>query len=130
MSRSVLLFSVVVLLLLPIPVTADEKVVQIYGLGMSSCASLIQAVRQDSPNVALNHKGRQFPTQAHAYQQWLAGFVSSYNMYSPETGKLGSDTDIDGMMGWIHSYCQRNPTTTVVQAAAQMVRSPEGKSAK
>ena len=127
MSQFIPLSVTVALLSLPIAATADDKQSLIYGLGMSSCGSLVQAFRLDSPNVALNHQGRQFPTQAHAYQQWLAGFVSSYNMYTSQTGKLGPATDIHGLMEWVHSYCQKNTTSTVTQAAVKMVRSLERK---
>ncbi len=127
MSRVILFSIAVALLSLPIAATADDKQSMAYGLGMSSCGSLVQAFRQDSPNVALNHQGLQFPTQAHAYQQWLAGFVSSYNLYTSQTGNLGHGTDIHGLMEWVHSYCQKNTTSTVTQAAVKMVHSLERK---
>ena len=104
-----------------------EKDVHVYGLGMSSCGALIQAFRHDSPNTALNHDGRTFPTTSHAYQQWLAGFVTSYNVHGPSLGALGQSTDIVGLMEWVHSYCQKNPTDLVAQAASKMVLSLDKK---
>lgn len=127
MSQSIRSVFAIVFLSVPVATIAEEKPVHIYGLGMSSCGALVQAFRQDSPNVGLNHQGRMFSTQAHTYQQWLAGFVSSYNMYASGTGSLGRATDIHGLTEWLHSYCKKNPTSTVTQAAAEMVRSLERK---
>jgi len=127
MSRFILFSVAVALLSLPIAATADDKQSMVYGLGMSSCGSLVQAFRQDSPNAVLNYQGRQFPTIAHTYQQWLGGFVSSYNLYTSQTGKLGHGTDIHGLMEWVHAYCKKNTTSTVTQAAVEMVHSLERK---
>lgn len=127
MSQSIRSVFAIVFLSLPVTTTAEDKPIHIYGLGMSPCGTLVQAFRQDSPNVGLNHQGRMFSTQAHTYQQWLAGFVSSYNTYKSETGSLGRATDINGLMEWLHSYCEKNPTSTVIQAADEMVRSLERK---
>ena len=105
----------------------DEKLVHTYGVGMTSCGTLIQSFRDDSPNRALNYDGKSFPTQAHTYQEWLAGFVTAYNMYTSESGNLGSGIDISGLTEWIHSYCEKNPTNSVIQAASSMVVSLERK---
>lgn len=127
MSRSIHALCAIALFVLPFNATADVKPTLVYGLGMSSCGALVQAFREDSPNVGINHEGRMFPIQAHTYQQWLAGFTSSYNLYSSKAGNLGDATDIHGLMEWVHSYCQKNTTSTVVQAATKMVRSLERK---
>lgn len=127
MSQSIRLVFTVVFLSVPVAPIAEEMPVHIYGQGMSSCGALVEAFRQDSPNVGLNHQGRVFPTQAHTYQQWLAGFVSSYNTFVSRTGNLGRATDIHGLTEWLHSYCMKNPTSNVMQAAVELVRSLERK---
>lgn len=127
MSRSIHAVCAIALFALPFTATAEIKPTHVYGLGMSSCGALVQAFRQDSPNEGLNRDGRMFSTQAHTYQQWLAGFVSSYNLYSSKLGNLGDATDIHGLMEWVHSYCKKNTTSTVAQAATEMVRSLERK---
>jgi len=127
MGRPIYVFCAIALSATSVTATADDKLARTYGLGMSSCDALVQAFRQDSPNVGLTHQGRAFPSQAHTYQQWLAGFVSSYNIYISDTGNLGKVTDISGLMEWVHSYCQKHTTSSVMQAATKMIQSLERK---
>ena len=104
---------------------AENKNVRTYGLGMSSCGALVKAFRQDSPDEAINVEGKSYPSNSHAYQQWLAAFVTSYNMYGSGSGSLGNVADIHGYMEWVHSYCKKNPTVEVLVAANEMVKALE-----
>jgi len=101
----------------------DETITFVYGEGNSSCGALVEAFRQGSPNIQLNYQGRQYPTQAHTYQAWLAGFLSAYNMHGSKSGNVGQVTDIHGLMEWVHLYCKNNPTSSVVQASHALVQS-------
>lgn len=52
---------------------------------------------------------------------WLNGFLSGYNVWSPEPGTATSATDMRGMVAWIDNYCRAHPLETVGTAATVLV---------
>lgn len=119
-----ILLSALIALTTPIIAIADDHqfdLVMNYGLGLTSCGELVQAFRDDSPNMAFSAHGRLYPTMPQTYQEWLAGFITAYNIYASKTGDVGRGIDIHGMMEWVRSYCQENPTDFVTTAASKLV---------
>jgi len=77
----------------------------VYGAGIHSCGSYVQAFRTGDPT-----------TEKNFYMAWLGGYLTAYNNMS-KTGNLAGGTDIYGPVEWINSYCQKNPMSNVANAA-------------
>lgn len=93
--------------------------VAVYGIGSNSCGALVQAYREGSPSVGVEHQGRVFSAKSQLYAQWLAGFFSSSNVFKSETGDFAKGTDMDGLTEWVRFYCEKNPTQSVIRAATE-----------
>ena len=94
--------------------------IALYGVGASSCGSLVQAWQESSPDVGVQREGQLFRSKASLYQEWIAGFVSATNM-SNETGDVAAGSDIQGITRWVRNYCEANPTHLVSRAVTAFV---------
>jgi hypothetical protein len=52
-----------------------------------------------------------------AYLTWIAGYVTSFNIYVKGQTDVTRDTDVDGVLGWIKNYCLNHPTISFATAA-------------
>ena len=87
---------------------APNKIVTIYGTGTVSCGKLVQDIRGNPQ--AIKH-----------YETWLGGYITAYSVYTSPTGVVGNDTDLQALMEWVHTYCQKNPTQIVAAAAIKLI---------
>jgi hypothetical protein len=103
------------------PPAFSKDGVSIIGTGTFSCGKWISAV--DEKNDA----------QRRLVTQWIAGFVSAYNVYSM-TNKLVSPpitlVDLETADLWVTSYCKNNPTHSVINAAQALVQDLGGEKTK
>jgi hypothetical protein len=54
--------------------------------------------------------------------QWVAGFISAFNLYQATTPDVTKDTDINGVLAWIDNYCGAHPLNQISTATVALVR--------
>ena len=47
---------------------------------------------------------------------WVAGYISAYNLLTPNTFSILGDADLGGALLWIKGYCEKNPLDNVAGA--------------
>jgi hypothetical protein len=52
---------------------------------------------------------------------WLAGYLTAYNRWQPETYDITGDPHASDWERWIQQYCMTNPTILIAQAAEAFV---------
>jgi len=118
--KSIIAFGVLFIATINANAADLKQRIALYGVGSSSCGSLLQAWQESSPDVGVQHDGQLFRSKASLYQEWIAGFISAKNM-AEESGDVASGSDIQGITRWIRNYCQANPTHLVSRAASAFV---------
>lgn len=94
------------------PPGATFRWIPVFGAGSATCQTWL-AEPQNGPD----HR---------AHQQWLAGFLSGYNIFNA-SGATGA-SDSAAIEGWIdHEYCPPNPTKTIAEAAISLVNFTRGR---
>ena len=78
----------------------------IIGNGLGSCGMWLED----------QHDNARFP--ALIDQAWVAGYLSSYNLYASKNLDL---PDVAGWRDWITKYCRTHPLDRVYQAADELV---------
>lgn len=78
----------------------------VYGAGTVSCGKWTE-VRKLRVGVA--------------GEQWLAGFVTAFNLYGFGGEDAANGIDMSGLAGWIDNYCQKNPLDNLSRAAESLV---------
>ena len=103
-----------VLSLTPMGAFAQEKQVTVSGFGRSSCGLWLEA-----------RSNRQIATDLRFLQaqEWIAGYLSAYNIHVAPNGNIASRTDDEGIYAWLDQYCRANPTTIFMEALDRFVRS-------
>ncbi|MGH8738826.1 MAG: hypothetical protein ACREVC_15815 [Burkholderiales bacterium] len=48
-------------------------------------------------------------SNAAGYYAWVAGFVTAYNLQTPDTYSIVRGTNLEGMVLWLDNYCNANP---------------------
>ena len=43
------------------------------------------------------------------FNQWLDGFLTAYDMYTPDTFDIGYGEDLNSLDGWLENYCAKHP---------------------
>jgi hypothetical protein len=87
------------------------------GIGQFSCGTYSLAFQGGSPSVGLSYLGQQYFSQAGAFSQWVAGYVSGINM-GHRSSKNQITTDLDGMAMSVKKICDQHPDWSVLQAAS------------
>jgi hypothetical protein len=55
------------------------------------------------------------------YQEWLMGFVSSFNAAHADVAQQVRDIDLAGMDLWMRNWCNKHPTQKVVEGAVAFI---------
>ncbi len=55
------------------------------------------------------------------YEDWLGGYLTSYNRNTDEITNILEGTDIPGAMLWLENYCRMHPTKSFADAAFVLV---------
>lgn len=99
-------------------VSAQEPVLITYwGHGNDSCGSFILALERRSHNELVEVQGEQFPSQAHSYYQWAAGYLAASSNLRQIDYPLPNNK-FDGGIVWLRSWCLANPTASFMEAVA------------
>ena len=75
------------------------------GRGLDTCTVMITASDEQYPQVI----------------HWLAGYLTSYNRWQPETYDITGDPHASDWETWIQQYCMTHPTIPIAQAAEAFV---------
>src|SRR4051794_1781411 len=51
---------------------------------------------------------------------WVLGYITAYNEYTYSGPDVTGATDVDGIIGWMDSYCRTHPLESVAVAARNM----------
>ncbi len=78
----------------------------IYGSGTASCGTWIESRKMISNGVG---------------PQWLAGFLTAFNLYGYWEEDIGKGIDINGLAGWIDNYCKNNPLDNLARASEALI---------
>jgi hypothetical protein len=78
----------------------------IIGVGAQTCGTWTQS--------------RHSPMDA-AVVQWVLGYISSANMYEPNTPDFIQGTDYNAIIAWMDNYCRVHPLDRIDIAALALV---------
>ncbi len=80
-----------------------------FGPFESSCAAFL--------------KTRTDPAFNLAYNGWLTGFVTSYNVYTKvyNRGTIATFPDSQAIIGWVEKFCADHPISPLLEAAIKVV---------
>jgi len=107
MKKEIGLLAILMLLLNPLAVAKDSKEhFATYGLGGESCSGYLQA-RQSGGETE------------DAYRQWLAGYISAFNLIIDSNYDLFGSTDFEGMMTWLDDRCEKYPRANLTNTVAR-----------
>jgi hypothetical protein len=76
------------------------------GRGLESCTLMTTASEEQYPQVI----------------HWLAGYLTSYNRWQPDTYDITGVPPASDWETWIHQYCMRHPTLPIARAAEAFVQ--------
>ena len=77
-----------------------------YGKGGDSCQAYLDARREGG--VAEDE-----------FRQWLAGYVSAFNLIIDSTYDLFGSTDFEGMLTWLDDRCSKYPRANLTNTVAR-----------
>lgn len=47
---------------------------------------------------------------------WVAGYLTAYNQFTPDTYNILGNSDLIGVLLWIKNYCEKNPLDSAAAA--------------
>jgi len=107
MKKKITVFAALLLFYYPLLQAKDSKEqFATYGLGGESCAAYMQARNAGGD-------------AEDAYRQWLAGYVSAFNLIIGSTYDLFGSTDFEGMMTWLDKRCEKYPRANLTNTIAR-----------
>jgi hypothetical protein len=90
------------------------------GLGAHSCGKFSVAILQDPKFTGWEIAGKTYQSEAGAFVQWAAGFVTAANLHGkPGPGQIV--VDVDGMGMWLKTYCESHPSQSFYVAVSEFV---------
>ena len=107
------------------PASADEgngRNFAIFGHGQDTCGQFIQARFNQQENTA--------------YGIWLAGYITAYNHFSPDTTDLSNlaanhnPEPMAGPLAWIEKYCTDHPMAYFMEAVLEFTKAQHPNRAK
>ena len=58
----------------------------------------------------------------HSSGQWILGFVTAYNYYTPGVSDVAKNADNQGLAAWVDNYCAANPLNNIADASISLIR--------
>lgn len=71
--------------------------------GGASCSSYLEGIQPNSWPLAANGS-------------YVAGYVTAFNLKTPDTYNILGSSDFNGVLLWIKNYCERNPLKHISDA--------------
>src|SRR5689334_7920198 len=75
------------------------------GWGLHSCGTYVKARRVGDPGP----------------MNWVAGFITAYNMTRGDTYNIAGPTDLEGLLAWLDNYCRDHPTNLMDNAVGSLI---------
>ena len=108
-------FILIVILLLPLGCYAADKngnYRETYPPDHTNCEAYLLAINE------CNHK---HCGDLNTFSDWLTGFVTAYNLKSPNTYDMVARTDLKTAIIWLNSYCKKNRSSNFSKAAHSLM---------
>jgi hypothetical protein len=95
-----------------------------------ACGKFVAASMDNKPGEHTQVKSPgsdRYDDVAYAYQEWLMGFVSGFNVdaYDNSTPQI-QGSDLAALDLWMRNWCNQNPTKSVLQAALAVSERDDG----
>ena len=55
------------------------------------------------------------------FNQWLDGFLTAYDMYTPNTFDIAFGKDLESLDGWLENYCAKHPDNFFDDAVESLI---------
>jgi len=78
------------------PATAYDKTGAYSAQGSPSCGAWVKNRKEDS-------------WTGSALETWITGYITAYNLQTPDVYNILGNTGIDSVYLWMDKYCQENP---------------------
>ncbi len=108
MKRTI--FVLAMFLFLPATVNAkdiDGNYQSYLDEAMGSCGQYV-AARDEARRGA--------PRKSNTHLSWMAGYLTAYNLQTPDTQDILGQTDREAILLWLENYCKQNPLTDFADA--------------
>src|SRR5437016_2491205 len=76
---------------------------QVMGMGSRSCGWFVSAHDTDEWRFEI--------------MQWILGYLTAFNVITPNTYSIQGNADTKGLELWISNYCQAHPLESIATAA-------------
>lgn len=96
-----MLFAIVLFSSLP-AMAYDEKG-EYFATGASSCGEFVANRRADDYRAVRDGA-------------WVAGYITAYNLLTPDTHSIAGTSDLSSMLLWLDNYCQAKPLNILPEA--------------
>ena len=106
MNKTLIFFVLLIGFSFPLHAKDYKQQFATYGVGGESCTEY-QAAR--------NQGGEEEDT----YRQWLAGYISGFNLIIDNNYDIFGSTDFEGMMTWLDNRCKKYPRENITNAVAR-----------
>jgi hypothetical protein len=80
----------------------------VLGYGLSSCGTW-----------TADHTSK--ASSSFPEDQWVLGYVTSFNAWNDGTSNISGDTDNTGLLEWVSNYCAQYPLNSISQASASLM---------
>jgi len=64
---------------------------------------------------------RQNPSSRLSFWNWMSGYVTAYNRWTPDTYDIMSNRGLDSLRGWLDNYCKENPLESFEDAVGALI---------
>jgi hypothetical protein len=89
------------------PASAADKDGAYNTTGSRSCGDWVKERKEDGwPAVSL--------------AAWVAGYITAYNLHTPDTWDIKGKTDVESVLLWIDNYCQSTPLSNLASAMDEL----------
>ena len=117
--------TVAALILSCAPTASYAQQANVSAPGSHSCGKYLEAVHGHAAGAGrqIEHpqEGR-FSDDHTLYMAWLEGFFTATNLWVLNEPNVRIKSDDAAIDVWIRKWCEKNPTKTLFQAAAEFVR--------
>jgi len=83
------------------PATAADKDGNYVLIGRISCGDWVKDRKEESWALTAN-------------SSWLSGYITAYNIRTPDVYNILGSTDMESVRLWMDKYCQENPLSKLV----------------
>jgi len=99
--KPLILIVLILSLTITMPAIAADKDGFVVAMGDITCEEWVSVRKKNS----------------YIYEEgWIAGYMSAYNLLTPEVINILGNTDMDSIYLWVDNYCQEKPLSSLFGA--------------